>query len=109
MACAQSPTATVPVGRHRPIREPSRRTNRAYAIRPYRRWRPLPATSEEHPMTLATIPGYPRIGKKRELKRALEGYWSGKRTAAELEETASAIRRANWDTQTVAGLDLVPV
>jgi methionine synthase II (cobalamin-independent) len=60
-------------------------------------------------MALATIPGYPRIGKRRELKRALEGYWSGKRTAAELEETASAIRRANWDSQTAAGLDLVPV
>ena len=37
-------------------------------------------------MALATIPGYPRIGKRRELKRALEGYWSGKRSAAELEE-----------------------
>ena len=60
-------------------------------------------------MALATIPGYPRIGKRRELKRALEGYWSGKRTAAELEETAAAIRRANWDAQTAAGLDLVPV
>jgi 5-methyltetrahydropteroyltriglutamate--homocysteine methyltransferase len=60
-------------------------------------------------MVLATIPGYPRIGKRRELKRALEGYWSGKRTAAELAETASAIRRANWDAQTAAGLDLVPV
>jgi 5-methyltetrahydropteroyltriglutamate--homocysteine methyltransferase len=60
-------------------------------------------------MALATIPGYPRIGKRRELKRALEGYWSGKRTAAELQETASAIRRANWDAQSAAGLDLIPV
>jgi 5-methyltetrahydropteroyltriglutamate--homocysteine methyltransferase len=60
-------------------------------------------------MALATIPGYPRIGKRRELKRALEGYWSGKRTAGELEETASAIRRANWDAQVAARLDLVPV
>ena len=60
-------------------------------------------------MALATIPGYPRIGKRRELKRALEGFWSGKRSAAELEETAAAVRRANWDTQTAAGLDLVPV
>ena len=60
-------------------------------------------------MALATIPGYPRIGKRRELKRALEGYWSGKRTAEELEETASAIRRANWQAQTAAGLDLIPV
>src|SRR5688500_4666588 len=60
-------------------------------------------------MTLATIPGYPRIGKRRGLKRALEGYWSGKRTAEELEEMASAIRRANWQAQTAAGIDLIPV
>ena len=60
-------------------------------------------------MTLATIPGYPRIGKRRELKRALEGYWSSKRTAEELQETASAIRRANWEVQTAAGLELIPV
>src|SRR5918999_1024579 len=60
-------------------------------------------------MALATIPGYPRIGKRRELKRALEGYWSRKRSAEELEETAAAIRLANWEAQTAAGLDLVPV
>ncbi len=60
-------------------------------------------------MALATIPGYPRIGKRRELKRALEGYWSSKRTAEELQETASAIRRANWEAQTAAGLELIPV
>ena len=60
-------------------------------------------------MALATIPGYPRIGKRRELKRALEGYWSGKRSAAELEEIAAGVRRGNWETQMAAGLDLVPV
>src|SRR3954462_4673415 len=60
-------------------------------------------------MALVTIPGYPRIGKRRELKRALEGYWSGKRSAAELQETAAGVRRANWATQQEAGLDLVPV
>jgi 5-methyltetrahydropteroyltriglutamate--homocysteine methyltransferase len=47
-------------------------------------------------MAQATIPGYPRIGRRRELKRALEGYWSGKRTADELEATASAVRKVNW-------------
>src|SRR5262245_58690874 len=60
-------------------------------------------------MALATIPGYPRIGKRRELKRALEGYWSGKRGAAELEEAATGVRRNNWAAQKAAGLDLVPV
>src|SRR5215218_7507282 len=65
--------------------------------------------TEDPTMALATIPGYPRIGKRRELKRALEGYWSGKRSAEELQETASAIRRANWDAQTAAGLQVGPV
>ncbi len=60
-------------------------------------------------MALATIPGYPRIGKRRELKRALEGYWSGKRGAVELDEVAAKVRQANWQAQVAAGLDLVPV
>jgi 5-methyltetrahydropteroyltriglutamate--homocysteine methyltransferase len=60
-------------------------------------------------MALATIPGYPRIGKRRELKRALEGYWSGKRSAAELEEVAAKVRQGNWAAQMAAGIDLVPV
>jgi 5-methyltetrahydropteroyltriglutamate--homocysteine methyltransferase len=64
---------------------------------------------KERDMALATIPGYPRIGKRRELKRALEGYWSGKRGAAELEEVAARIRRENWAVQAAAGIDLIPV
>ncbi len=60
-------------------------------------------------MAISTIPGYPRIGANRELKWALEGYWSGKRTAIELEQTARKLRHANWTTQRAAGLDLIPV
>ena len=37
---------------------------------------------------LASIPGYPRIGKHRELKKALEAFWSGKIDADELIEAA---------------------
>ncbi|MGH2534949.1 MAG: 5-methyltetrahydropteroyltriglutamate--homocysteine S-methyltransferase [Thermomicrobiales bacterium] len=60
-------------------------------------------------MAIASIPGYPRIGKKRELKRALEGCWAGKRGADELEATAREIRAANWRAQRNAGIDLIPV
>ncbi|MEA2524306.1 MAG: 5-methyltetrahydropteroyltriglutamate--homocysteine methyltransferase, partial [Thermomicrobiales bacterium] len=60
-------------------------------------------------MAIATIPGYPRIGANRELKWALEGYWAGKRTAADLEQTAHEVRQANWSAQIAAGLDLVPI
>lgn len=60
-------------------------------------------------MAIATIPGYPRIGKNRELKKALEGYWSGKISEVDLLASASGIRRSNRDAQKAAGLDLLPV
>ncbi len=60
-------------------------------------------------MAIATIPGYPRIGKNRQLKKALEGYWSGKTTEVDLLHTAADIRRGNRDAQLSAGIDLLPV
>jgi 5-methyltetrahydropteroyltriglutamate--homocysteine methyltransferase len=59
-------------------------------------------------MARATIPGYPRIGKHRELKKALEAFWSGKISEADLQQTAAEVRRAGWDAQAAAGLDLIP-
>src|SRR2546427_357001 len=52
--------------------------------------------------------GFPRIGTKRELKRALESFWSSKTDEAQLLETAKAIRAENWRTQQAAGIDLIP-
>ncbi len=52
--------------------------------------------------------GYPRIGEKRELKKATEAYWQGKITRAELEETGRVLRKQNWLTQKAAGIDLIP-
>jgi 5-methyltetrahydropteroyltriglutamate--homocysteine methyltransferase len=52
--------------------------------------------------------GYPRIGEKRELKKATEAYWQGKLSRADLEETGRALRRQNWLTQQAAGIDLIP-
>ncbi|HWV24787.1 MAG TPA: 5-methyltetrahydropteroyltriglutamate--homocysteine S-methyltransferase, partial [Thermomicrobiales bacterium] len=60
-------------------------------------------------MALATIPGYPRIGKHRELKKALEGFWSGKIDENDLLATAAEIRSSNRQTQQRAGIDLLPV
>ncbi len=60
-------------------------------------------------MTLATIPGYPRIGKKREMKKALEDYWSDKIGEPDMLSVASQLRRENWRTQAAAGIDLIPV
>lgn len=52
--------------------------------------------------------GYPRIGSKRELKKACEQYWSGKASIHSLVQTGSNIRRQNWLLQKEAGIDLIP-
>ncbi|WP_436716936.1 5-methyltetrahydropteroyltriglutamate--homocysteine S-methyltransferase [Roseiconus lacunae] len=51
--------------------------------------------------------GFPRIGAKRELKFALEKYWKGLISQAELTLIGNELRCQNWETQ--AGLDWVPV
>jgi 5-methyltetrahydropteroyltriglutamate--homocysteine methyltransferase len=53
--------------------------------------------------------GFPRIGEQRELKKALESYWSGKSTQAELQQTASELRKRHWTYQKNAGIDLISV
>ncbi len=60
-------------------------------------------------MAVATIPGYPRIGKHRELKKALEAFWAGKANAEDLLATAETIYSSGWQTQREAGIDLVPI
>ncbi len=57
----------------------------------------------------ATVTGTPRIGPKRELKRATEGYWAGRTSRSELEEVAATLRRDTWSQLAAAGLDSVPV
>ncbi|MFD0775128.1 5-methyltetrahydropteroyltriglutamate--homocysteine S-methyltransferase, partial [Streptomonospora algeriensis] len=56
----------------------------------------------------STVLGYPRIGPHRELKRALEGYWAGAGSEADLREAARRIRADTWRTLADAGLDSVP-
>ncbi|NMD57525.1 MULTISPECIES: 5-methyltetrahydropteroyltriglutamate--homocysteine S-methyltransferase [Tsukamurella] len=55
-----------------------------------------------------TVLGVPRIGPRRELKRAIEGYWKGAVDRAGLEATAAALRREEWARLVGAGLDSVP-
>jgi 5-methyltetrahydropteroyltriglutamate--homocysteine methyltransferase len=57
----------------------------------------------------ATIVGSPRIGPKRELKRATEGYWAGRTSRSDLESVAATLRRDTWAALAAAGLDSVPV
>lgn len=54
------------------------------------------------------ILGYPRIGSKRELKKACEQYWSGKIVLEELLSVGRNICSQNWTIQKEAGVDLIP-
>lgn len=52
--------------------------------------------------------GFPRIGRRRELKVALENYWAGKSQAEDLLATAKELRQVNWLMQQKSGLDHIP-
>ncbi|WP_303709494.1 MULTISPECIES: 5-methyltetrahydropteroyltriglutamate--homocysteine S-methyltransferase [Microbacterium] len=51
-----------------------------------------------------TILGYPRIGRRRELKKAVEAFWAGRIDEQELERTAAELRAATRER--LAGLGL---
>ncbi len=59
------------------------------------------------PVTIATL-GFPRIGPRRELKFALERYWSGKSSADTLQDEARALRAGAWSRQGSQGVDHIP-
>jgi 5-methyltetrahydropteroyltriglutamate--homocysteine methyltransferase len=58
-------------------------------------------------MTITHNLGFPRIGKQRELKFALESYWRDETSQADLEQTASDLRHSHWQLQ--HKLDFLPV
>ena len=51
-----------------------------------------------------SILGYPRIGRRRELKKAVESFWAGRITADELEATAAELRRVTRERLVSLGL-----
>ena len=59
-------------------------------------------------MPTAHTLGFPPLGAARELKRATEGYWSGKTTRDTLLATAAELRSRHWRLQRGAGIDLPP-
>ncbi len=56
-----------------------------------------------------TVLGYPRIGAKRELKRAQEAYWKGKIDVAVLQSVAAKVRQSNYRSMMDAGINEIPV
>lgn len=83
-----------------------------------RRWFPLllaPAKTppicwplHQHPTTACPPPALLlRQGPRREMKKALEEYWSGGIDGATLLATAAAVDDGAWRAQAAAGIDLV--
>lgn len=53
--------------------------------------------------------GFPRVGLRRELKKAQESYWAGNATREELLAVGRELRARHWEQQKQAGIDLLPV
>ncbi|WP_345829804.1 5-methyltetrahydropteroyltriglutamate--homocysteine S-methyltransferase [Erwinia sp. HDF1-3R] len=53
--------------------------------------------------------GFPRVGLRRELKKAQESYWAGNSTQQELLAVGRELRARHWQQQQEAGVDLLPV
>lgn len=53
--------------------------------------------------------GFPRVGLRRELKKAQEGYWAGNLSREALLATGRELRSRHWEQQKQAGIELVPV
>ena len=60
------------------------------------------------PARASSVPGYPRIGRRRELKRALERYWHGDDTRSQLLAVGRRIRDSTWHDLHDAGLTQLP-
>ncbi|MGH7537023.1 MAG: 5-methyltetrahydropteroyltriglutamate--homocysteine S-methyltransferase [Gemmatimonadales bacterium] len=59
-------------------------------------------------MPLSHTLGFPPLGAARELKRATEGYWSGKISRDALLHAGAELRARHWRLQRAAGVDLPP-
>ncbi len=60
-------------------------------------------------MIIAHNLGFPRIGARREMKRAVENYWKGDLSREGLEAMGRELRARHWKIQADAGLDMAPV
>ncbi|MGA8231144.1 MAG: 5-methyltetrahydropteroyltriglutamate--homocysteine S-methyltransferase [Candidatus Acidiferrales bacterium] len=55
-------------------------------------------------MTISANLGFPRMGAHRELKKALEGFWSGKLDEAALVAAGQSLKRNHWQLQEKIGI-----
>lgn len=60
-------------------------------------------------MSVSHILGFPRIGRNREMKKAVESYWAKEIDRNALQQEGEKIRQAHWQVQKDKGLDWVTV
>ncbi len=60
-------------------------------------------------MISSSIPGFPRVGRNRELKKAIESYWQGKISRDELDSRARELRRGQLALLRDRGVTKIPV
>lgn len=53
--------------------------------------------------------GFPRVGLRRELKKAQESYWAGDLSREALLAVGKELRTRHWEQQKQAGVELLPV
>ena len=67
----------------------------------------ISSSNSRTPLAVGTL-GVPRIGPRRELKTALEAFWSKRSDASALHEVARGLRAASWARQKGAGITQIP-
>lgn len=61
-------------------------------------------------MTIQTLTlGYPRLGKNREVKKALESFWNTRSDAETLLKVVQEVEITNWKTQLEAGINRIGI
>lgn len=59
-------------------------------------------------MAISSNLGFPRMGVHRELKKALEAFWSGRASESELHSMGQVLRSNHWVLQKQLGIEHIP-
>src|SRR5262249_27195976 len=106
-ACGVAPVCQAATVHKRPFQARSHSTD-GVVLPPCPSCRVPKSKARKLSVVLATNLGFPRLGGQRELKWAIERYWSGKGSQAAVEKTACELRERHWKLQSDLGLDHIP-
>jgi hypothetical protein len=83
--------------------------NRCYSTNTYTNTNKMSTNISHFSEVVTGTIGFPRVGKDRELKKALEAYWSGSADKTHLIEVAAQVEKANLLAQVDAGIERIGV